>query len=172
MGKVIQTTISVNLKRAGRPKLFTEMKFSLDRITHINQTFEREGKTSVVIGTKDHAIGAISFADAIRPQAKKTIQALKEVGVRDTIMHTGDNERTAKIIAVQTGVDRYFAELLTEDKVTAVKEIQHEGRKVAMVGDGINDAPALATADLGIAMGVVGTDTAMETADVVLMSDD
>ena len=172
VGKGVQATIAGDVYMAGSPRLFTEMNVSLDRITHIIQTFEREGKTSVVIGTKDHAIGAISFADTIRPQAKKTIQALKEAGVRDTIMLTGDNERTAKTIAAQTGVDRYFAELLPEDKVTAVKEIQHEGRKVAMVGDGINDAPALATADLGIAMGVVGTDTAMETADVVLMSDD
>src|SRR5699024_797666 len=158
VGKGVQATIAGDVYMAGSPRLFTEMNVSLDGITHIIQTFEREGKTSVVIGTKDRAIGAISFADTIRPQAKRTIQALKEAGVRDTIMLTGDNERTAKTIAAQTGVDSYFAELLPEDKVTAVKGIQHEGRKVAMVGDGINDAPALATADLGIAMGVVGTD--------------
>src|SRR5699024_2313286 len=94
VGKGVQATIAGDVYMAGSPRLFTEMNVSLDRITHIIQTFEREGKTSVVIGTKDHAIGAISFADTIRPQAKKTIQALKEAGVRDTIMLTGDNERT------------------------------------------------------------------------------
>ena len=86
-------------------------------------------------------------------------------------MLTGDNERTAKMIASEANVNRYFAELLPENKVDAIKKLQNEGHKVAMVGDGINDAPALATADLGIAMGGAGTDTAMETADIVLMAD-
>jgi Zn2+/Cd2+-exporting ATPase len=86
-------------------------------------------------------------------------------------MLTGDNEGTAKKVASQTGVNRYFSELLPVDKVTAIKQLQEEGHVVAMVGDGINDAPALATADLGIAMGGAGTDTAMETADIVLMAD-
>ena len=91
--------------------------------------------------------------------------------MKDIVMLTGDNEGTAQLISEKTSITRHFAELLPEDKVKALKQLQKEGDQVAMVGDGINDAPALATADLGIAMGGTGTDTAMETADVVLMAD-
>src|SRR5699024_1108408 len=131
------------------------------------QSLEQAGKTSIIIGTDEKILGTIAVADTIRESTTGTIQALKAANIHEIVMLTGDNERTAQTIAAETGVDRYFAELLPEDKVAAVKELQQEGKKVAMVGDGINDAPALATADLGIAMGVAGTDTAMETADVV-----
>ncbi len=172
VGKGVQATIDGKTYYAGSPRLFTEMNVVLDDVIEKVQSLEQEGKTSIMIGTDEKILGTIAVADAIRETTDATIQALKAAHIKDIVMLTGDNERTAKTIAAETGVDRYFAELLPEDKVAAVKELQQEGKKVAMVGDGINDAPALATADLGIAMGVAGTDTAMETADVVLMSDD
>src|SRR5699024_10855073 len=101
----------------------------------------------------------------------KALNGLKETGIKQVVMLTGDNEGTAKMISTEARIDRYFAELMPEEKVDAIKQLQNEGHKVAMVGDGINDAPALATSDLGIAMGGAGTDTAMETADIVLMAD-
>ena len=113
----------------------------------------------------------IAVSDTIRETTASALKALKQSGVNQTVMLTGDNEGTAKMIASEANVNRYFAGLLPEDKVDAIKKLQNEGHKVAMVGDGINDAPALATADLGIAMGGAGTDTAMETADIVLMAD-
>lgn len=124
-----------------------------------------------MVGTIQSVLGLIAVADRIRSEAMSTITKLKEIGIRQIVMLTGDNEGTAKKISTQSGVDRYFAELLPENKVEAVKKLQQEGYKIAMVGDGINDSPALATADLGIAMGGAGTDTAMETADIILMAD-
>jgi Cd2+/Zn2+-exporting ATPase len=108
----------------------------------------------------------------VRPEAKRTVARLKELGVERTVMLTGDNDRTARAIAEQVGVDERRAELLPDEKVTAVEELVEEHGDVAMVGDGINDAPALATATVGIAMGAAGTDTALETADIALMGDD
>ena len=133
--------------------------------------YKIKGKRLVIIGTQNQIIGIIAVSDTIRETTASALKALKQSGVNQTVMLTGDNEGTAKMIASEANVNRYFAELLPEDKVDAIKKLQNEGHKVAMVGDGINDAPALATADLGIAMGGAGTDTAMETADIVLMAD-
>lgn len=113
----------------------------------------------------------ISVADSIRTSSKAALRSLEKTGVSQLVMLTGDNPGTAAHIAGQSNINRYFADLLPEDKVKAIKQLKQEGHTVAMVGDGINDAPALATADLGIAMGGIGTDTAMETADIVLMAD-
>ncbi|EIM06267.1 heavy metal-transporting P-type ATPase [Planococcus antarcticus DSM 14505] len=170
-GKGAQATIDGVEYFAGNPKLYQEMNVSLSSVADRIQTLQNEGHTLIVVGTRTAIFGVIGVADTIRSITVTAIQKLKSVGMEEMVMLTGDNNGTAKKIAVQTGVDRYFAELLPEDKVTAVKKLQQEGRKVAMVGDGINDAPALATADLGIAMGGAGTDTAMETADIVLMAD-
>ena len=156
---------------AGNPKLYYDFNLSLTGIEEEIKRLQQEGNTLVLVGTRSEVLGVIAVSDAIRNITVKAIEKLKQVGVKEMVMLTGDNEGTAKKIASQTGVDRYFAELLPEDKVTAVQKLQQEGKRVAMVGDGINDAPALATADLGIAMGGAGTDTAMETADIVLMAD-
>jgi len=132
---------------------------------------ENTGKTPILIGNKEKLLGIISIADKLRDEAKETIEKLKKSGLK-IIMLTGDNEGTAKAIASQSGVDEYLAQLLPEDKVTAVESLKKEYGKIAMVGDGINDAPAMAMADIGIAMGAAGTDVAMETGDIVLMADD
>jgi Cd2+/Zn2+-exporting ATPase len=134
--------------------------------------FEDAGHTAVAIGNDDHVCGIISIADSVRPQARKVISAIKKAGIEQTVMLTGDNSGTAKAIAAKIGVDDYKAELLPEDKVNSIKSLLDEYGRVAMVGDGINDAPALATATCGIAMGAMGTDAALETADIALMSDE
>src|SRR5690625_4168119 len=125
------------------------------------------GKTVIFVLLDDELIGMIALADIIRESAKEAISELKEKGVH-SIMLTGDNEKVAHWVAEQLDIDEVYAEVLPDDKANQVKDIQSKGWKVAMTGDGVNDAPALATADLGIAIGA-GTDVAMETADVVLV---
>ncbi|MFT4889747.1 MAG: Cd2+/Zn2+-exporting ATPase [Halobacteriales archaeon] len=133
---------------------------------------ENEGKTVVLVGTDRELLGIVAIADAVRPEARRAVDRLHDLGVEPVVMLTGDNEGTARVIAGRVGVDEYRGELLPDEKVDAVEALQAEYGDVAMVGDGINDAPALATADVGIAMGAAGTDTAIETADVALMADD
>jgi Cd2+/Zn2+-exporting ATPase len=132
---------------------------------------QNSGNTLVFIGTKSSIRGIIAVSDPIRQTTVHTLKRLNVVGIRDIVMLTGDHEGTARKIAAEANVNRYFANMMPEDKAAAIKQLQSESNKVAMVGDGINDAPALATADVGIAMGGVGTSTAMETADIVLMAD-
>ncbi len=171
VGKGVQATIEGNIYYAGNLKLFEEMNVSLDDVKNYVQDMQNNGKTVIIIGTNHQVFGMIAVSDTIRETTASTLKALKQSGVNQTVMLTGDNEGSAKMIASEANVTRYFADLLPEDKVDSIKKLQNEGHKVAMVGDGINDAPALATADLGIAMGGAGTDTAMETADIVLMAD-
>jgi len=130
------------------------------------------GRTVVVVGTDDHVCGFIGLADTVRPNAKDSIHALRKAGIQHVVMLTGDNRGTALAIAGETGVDEVLAELLPADKVAAVEKLVTRYSRVAMVGDGVNDAPALARATVGIAMGAVGSDAAIEAADVALMSDD
>ncbi|MEH7226465.1 heavy metal translocating P-type ATPase [Bacillus sp. JJ1566] len=171
VGKGIQATIDGVVYYAGNSRLFEELNIPLGTVTTEIQELQKKGNTVIIIGTQQDIMGVISVADTIRATTVKALNGLKQVGVNQIVMLTGDNEGTAKMISKEANVNRYFAELLPEDKVDAIKKLQHEGHKVAMVGDGINDAPGLATADLGIAMGGAGTDTAMETADIVLMAD-
>lgn len=130
------------------------------------------GRTVVVIGNAEHVCGFIALADTVRPGIKQTLLALRDAGVKHIVMLTGDNRGTAEAIALEAGVDEVHAELLPADKVTAVEALVAKYGRVAMVGDGVNDAPALGRATLGIAMGAAGSDAAIETADVALMSDD
>ena len=131
-----------------------------------------KGVTSVVVGKDDGFLGVIEIADAVRPDAKETIANLHSLGVQKLVMLTGDNQRTAQSVADLVGIDQVQAELLPEDKVAAVEALTREHDVVAMIGDGINDAPAMARADFAIAMGAIGSDAAIETADVALMTDD
>jgi len=135
------------------------------------EDLEKKGRTVVLVGSQGRLLGAIGIADDIRPRAKESLQRLKDAGIT-TIMLTGDNERSANAVASQVGVDEYYAELLPTDKLVIVKRLKEKYGTVAMVGDGINDAPAMAASDVGIAMGAAGTDIAIEAGDVVLMSDD
>ena len=171
LGKGVTATVEGTEYFAGNLNLFQSLDASIEHIIERVRALQSEGNTIVIVGTKDHIHGFITVADTVRSTTSHTIQALKNTGIGQIVMLTGDNEGTAKRVASETGVTGYYAELLPDGKVKALKTVQQNGNVVAMVGDGINDAPALATADVGIAMGGAGTDTAMETADVVLMSD-
>lgn len=131
---------------------------------------EEQGRTVIFVAADGHAIGLISVEDTIRPQARKVIEELKSKGIK-TVLLTGDTQITGKAIGKQAGINLVYSELLPDQKVDAVKKLGEKYGKVAMVGDGVNDAPALATASVGIAMGSGGTDVAMETADIILMAD-
>jgi Cd2+/Zn2+-exporting ATPase len=162
----------------GNPRYFAgfEGNSHLDEVTAQVNELEEEGQTSVIVaraaaGLSVEFLGIIGLADAIRPDAPAVVRELKAAGVERVVMLTGDNRRVADRIAAAVGVDEAFADLMPEDKVTAVRHIRDNYGPVAMVGDGVNDAPALAAATLGIAMGAAGTDVALETADVVLMAD-
>jgi len=139
-----------------------------DRLEQMSGT----GRSVVVVGNEEHVCGLIALADTIRPTTRDTLDRLRETGVKHLIMLTGDNAPTARAIAEQVGLTEFRAELLPEDKIAAVEALVSEYGSVAMVGDGVNDAPALARASIGIAMGAVGTDAAIETADIALMTDD
>ncbi|MBD0362292.1 MAG: heavy metal translocating P-type ATPase [Coleofasciculus sp. C3-bin4] len=146
--------------------------FSTDEVFKSqSQQLEAEGKTIVWVAYAGELLGIIAIADTIRPTAAATIKRLKHLGIEQIVMLTGDNQRTADSVAQQLGVDQVYAELLPEDKVNVIRRLQQQYQTVAMVGDGINDAPALAQASVGIAMGVAGSDVALETADIVLMAD-
>ncbi|MDS0243899.1 MULTISPECIES: heavy metal translocating P-type ATPase [unclassified Haloferax] len=197
-GKGVEADLDGDKHYAGKPGLFKELGFDLAHVhattdggvvtTKSRQMCERngcldlleetvpelqsQGKTVVLVGTEDELEGVIAVADEIRPAAKQSIQRLHDLGVEHIIMLTGDNERTARAIADEVGVDEFRAELLPDQKVEAIKKLDEQYDGVAMIGDGVNDAPALATATVGVAMGAAGTDTALETADIALMSDD
>lgn len=153
----------------GKPRLFEQ--FGLSMALPKIDVLRTEGKTIMLVGTKEHICGIIGVRDGIRPQAKETIQRLHRMGVK-VIMLTGDNEGTAQAIAKELEIDDVRADLKPEEKINAIRSLEALYGKVAMVGDGVNDAPALAGASVGIAMGTVGTDAAIEAADVALMADD
>ncbi|MGB9936982.1 MAG: heavy metal translocating P-type ATPase [Methanobacterium sp.] len=135
------------------------------------QKLQNEGKTVIILGNDMHVIGLIGLMDKIRPASRKTIQWLKERNIK-TVMLTGDNESAAKAVSSKIEIDEYYSGLLPEDKVKIINELLNKGASIAMVGDGVNDAPSLARANVGIAMGAVGSDVAIETADIALMHDD
>jgi Cd2+/Zn2+-exporting ATPase len=135
------------------------------------RALEANGKTVVGVSRNNHPLGFLAFADTIRPNARQTLDALHARGIKRTVMLTGDTHRVAAAVASNLGIDEYYADLLPEDKVKLVERLARQ-EAAAMVGDGVNDAPALAVSHLGIAMGAIGSDVALETADVVLMRDD
>jgi len=212
-GKGVRADIDGVTHYAGKPALFEEVGFDLehahvetdggvtvgdldpaacdhgtyvDLVNDVVPRLQAAGKTAVLVGTEDELEGVIAVADTVRPEAERSLARLQELGVERIVMLTGDNERTARAIASQVGIDEVHADLLPGEKVEAVREMvdtaeaktdarlpwNRTGGGVAMIGDGVNDAPALAAATVGVAMGAAGTDTAIETADVALMGDD
>lgn len=172
-GQGLKAKVHGNEYLIGNRKLLREQGIILseDKEDYIRAEEER-GQTVVIVANEGNILGAISIADTVREDAKELIMDLKRKGIKKVVMLTGDNERAARAISNELGIDEYYAELLPEDKVNALKTLKEKYGITAMVGDGVNDAPALASADLGIALGIKGADVAMETADVVLMSDE
>lgn len=170
-GKGIKGTIQNVTYFVGSSKLFEEI---LDQSLTFKTTYEklqRQGKTVLIFGTESEILAIIAVADEVRSTSQKVITQLHEAGIKHTIMLTGDNETTAQTIGQEVGVTEIKGALMPQDKLDCIKSLKNSYQKVAMVGDGVNDAPALAAASVGIAMGGAGTDTALETADVVLMGD-
>ncbi|RPJ69749.1 MAG: cadmium-translocating P-type ATPase, partial [Acidobacteria bacterium] len=156
----------------GNHRLFEERGLCSPDIDARLRELGRDGRTAVLVANEGLAIGIIGVADRTRETARQAVSELRRQGIERVVLLTGDNEETARAIAAGIGADEYRAELLPADKVTAIADLRERYGMVAMVGDGVNDAPALAAADVGVAMGAAGSDAALETADVALMSDD
>lgn len=169
-GYGIEVSIEGKKVLLGNRKLMAERGISLSVLEEESDRLASEGKTPMYIATDNKLDGIIAVADVVKDSSAKAIEKLHRMGI-EVAMITGDNKRTAEAIAKQVGIDRVLAEVLPQDKSNEVKKLQAEGRKVAMVGDGINDAPALVQADIGMAIGS-GTDVAIESADIVLMKSD
>ncbi|MBI5287597.1 MAG: copper-translocating P-type ATPase [Chloroflexi bacterium] len=169
-GKGIEATVDGRGLLVGNSGLMAERAVALDGLPGRAQALAEQGNTPLFVAVDGQAAGIVAVADTIKPTAARTIERLRELGI-ESVMLTGDNERTARAVGSALGIDRVFAEVLPADKARYVKQLQGEGKVVAMVGDGVNDAPALAQADIGIAIGA-GTDVAIETARVVLMKSD
>lgn len=143
-----------------------------EALTRQIEALQSEGKTIIIFGTINEILLLIAASDQIRDVSREVIQKLHKLGIERTVMLTGDNIRTAEAVGTLAGVTDIKADLLPGDKLNAIKELRRTHHSVAMVGDGVNDAPALAAATVGVAMGGAGTDTALETADIALMADD
>ena len=169
-GKGITAKIQGNVYYAGNQKLIKEQGISCEKALSSIEKLSEEGKTPLILADEKQTLGVIGVADVVKPTSAKAIQELKKLGIQ-VIMLTGDNARTAKAIQKQLDIDTVIAEVLPQDKEREISRLQEEGKTVAMVGDGLNDAPALARADVGIAIGA-GTDVAIESADIVLMKND
>ena len=171
-GKGVKAKVNNQMYYVGSPNFFEELHGSIpkgrkEKITEL----QIQGKTVMVVGTEKEILSFIAVADEMRESSKEVISKLNSMGI-ETVMLTGDNERTAAAIGKRVGVSDIRADLLPEDKLNFIKELRRKYQSVAMVGDGVNDAPALAASTVGVAMGGAGTDTALETADIALMSDD
>ncbi|WP_158059614.1 heavy metal translocating P-type ATPase [Halorussus halophilus] len=193
-GKGVRADLDGETYFAGKPALFEELGLLLDTVRVASdggvavedssshdtpdagdetiKDLQADGKTVILVGTVDRIVGVVAVADEVRPEAKRAVERLHDLGVEHVVMLTGDNEVTARAVGEAAGVDEVRAALLPEEKAETVAELNEEFGGVIMVGDGINDAPALATATVGVAMGAAGTDTAVESADVALMGDD
>ncbi len=170
-GRGVRGELDGRLHFVGRPDLLGPHAADPALVETVER-LERQGKTAVAVGDEGGALGVIAVSDPLRPEAREAIAALRELGVAEVVMLTGDNTETARAVALEAGVTDVRAGLLPAQKVDAVADLRDRAGAVAMVGDGVNDAPALAAASLGVAMGAAGTDAALQTADIALMGDD
>lgn len=171
VGKGIVGQVSGRTVRVGSLAMFEQDALSVEVRAEVER-FQKEGKTTMLVALDATIVGAIALADTLRPGVSQVLETLKRLGIVENVMLTGDNERVGTAIGAEAGVDTVRAELMPEDKVQAIEALLARHKTVAMVGDGVNDAPALARASVGIAMGGAGSDVALETADVALMSDE
>ncbi len=172
-GRGLRSTVNGQVVLIGNPKLMDESNVTVSADAQARlESLQGEGKTIMLVAVDGTLAGVIAVADTLRLEAASAMAALRHLGVQETVMLTGDNARVAKAIAGKVGLTTFRADLLPEDKVTTVRQLNEKFGQTAMVGDGVNDAPALANATVGIAMGGAGTDVALETADVALMGDD
>jgi len=169
-GQGVEARVNGTLVRLGNTALMQSFEIELDGLAQRGRELAAQGKTPMFLAADGAALGVVAVADTLKPDARDGVARLQQLGL-EVIMLTGDNTQTAMAIAQQLGVDRVEAEVLPQDKVEVVRRLQSQGKVVAMVGDGINDAPALVQADVGMAMGS-GTDVAMESADITLMRGD
>ena len=169
-GHGVQALVNGKFVLIGNRKLMAREGVNASAMTAAADQLAADGKTAMYVAADGRALGVVAVADTVRPSAVQAVRALHDIGVK-TVMLTGDNSRTAEAVARQLGMDTVIADVLPQDKAAKVKELQGQGRKVAMVGDGVNDAPALAQSNVGVAIGA-GTDVAVETADVVLVKSD
>ena len=169
-GKGVSAKIENSNILLGNRKLMEEENIDISKAQKTLERLENEGKTAMLIASGKRLIGLVAVADTLKGYSKEAVAKLNSMG-KEVIMITGDNRRAAEAIAKELGIRRVLAEVLPKDKAQKIKKLQEEGLKVAMVGDGINDAPALTQADIGLAIGT-GTDVAIESADIVLIKDD
>ncbi len=172
-GQGVEATVEKLRIWVGNSRFFSERGVQVPPdLDQKMREMENDGQTVMLAHTSQKWLGLLGVADRLRPNASEIIQALKAAGIERTVMLTGDNERVAQAVATQAGVDEVHAALLPQDKVQLIETLRQRYGAIAMIGDGVNDAPALAAADVGIAMGGAGSDVALETADIVLMADD
>jgi Cd2+/Zn2+-exporting ATPase len=171
-GRGAQGTVGQDVVLVGSRRLFTERKMWPAAAEAAFEQLSSHGRTVVAVSANGAAIGMIGVADETRGAAPEAIQMLREHGIGHVVLLTGDHEAPARAAAASLGIDEVRAGLLPDDKLAAVRELRRRHGALAMIGDGVNDAPALAAADVGIAMGVAGTDAALETADIALMADE
>lgn len=169
-GKGLEVSVNGRRYYAGNERLMREKEISLDNCLKLLEVMADEGKTPLIFAEETQVLGVIAVADVVKPTSKEAIKELKDLGI-EVVMLTGDNRRTAEAIRRQLDIDTVIAEVLPQDKERKISELQEAGKVVAMIGDGVNDTPALARADVGMAIGA-GTDVAIESADVVLMKND
>jgi len=172
-GSGVRITYQKTTILVGNNRLFSEQQIDIGQdISDAVAGLENQGKTTLLVAQNNKICGVIGLSDTLRANAVDTIRKLKQMGLNKIALITGDNQRVASAVAKEIGIEEYYAQMLPEDKVKKLKELKESGFRVGMVGDGVNDAPALAASDVGMAMGAFGSDVAIEAADVSLMSDD
>jgi Cd2+/Zn2+-exporting ATPase len=171
-GRGAEGTVAGTQVLVGNHRLFEERGLCLPAIHDQLAALDAKGRTAVFVARDEALIGLLAIADRPRDTGRDALELIRRQGVTSVVMLTGDSRGAARAIAGELGIDEIRAELLPEDKVTAIEDLRRTHGTVAMVGDGVNDAPALATADVGIVMGAAGSDAALETADVALMADE